>query len=286
MVSINEALNHAYKELNNKVATPLLDAKVFLCHILGVDKLYLIVNKDRVLSDNEYNEYNKLIQNRLLGIPVQYLVKNQEFMGLDFYVEEGVLIPRPDTEILIEKILKSIDNSKEYKIVDIGTGSGAITVSLAKYIKNSHIYSVDISKRALEIGKKNAMSHGVLSQIDFLQGSIYDPIDSLGLEGKIDIIVSNPPYIPTKDIENLQIEVAKYEPKLALDGGHDGLKFYRKIIDKAPQYLKDNGILALEVGHDQAKEIVSLMKEKESYDNIEITKDLSGIERVVSGIKS
>jgi release factor glutamine methyltransferase len=283
MVSINCALRDAVDSLNGKASTPLLDAQVLLAHVLHTDKLYLIVNKDRILTEKEHDEYNKLVKKRLEGVPVQYLVKNQEFMGLDFYVEEGVLIPRPDTEILIEKVLDNIDKGKKYNIVDIGTGSGAITVSLAKLIPNSFVYSIDICRKALEIGRKNAKKHGVLDKIHFLHGSIFKPLDEINLKGKVDILVSNPPYIPTKDIENLQIEVSKYEPKTALDGGEDGLRFYREIIDKAPEYLKNEGFIALEIGYDQAEKVVDLMKEKKCYNGIEVTKDLAGIDRVISG---
>lgn len=282
MVTINQILQDGARSLEGKSQTPLLDAQVLLAHTLGVERIYLIVNKDRILNKEEWEKYNGLLGERLQGVPVQYLVKNQEFMGLDFYVEEGVLIPRPDTEILVEKIISMIDQSKSYNIADIGTGSGAITVSLGRFIKNSYIYSIDISEKALTIGKRNAENHGVASKISFLKGSIYQPLQDLKLENKLDIIVSNPPYIPTKDIEGLQVEVSKYEPKEALDGGADGLDFYRKIINEAHRYLKPGGLIALEVGHDQAEKIAELLNAKKCYTNIETTKDLAGIDRVVS----
>lgn len=283
MISIHEALKEASDKLESKAATPLLDAQIMLCHVLDVDRLYLIVNRERILTKEEAYEYNRMIEKRLCGVPVQYIIGRQEFMGLDFNVAEGVLVPRPDTEILIEKVLDSIDKEDEYTIVDIGTGSGAITVSLAKYIKNSHVYSIDISKHALNIARQNAEKHDVLSKISFLSGSLFEPLQDISIAGKIDILVSNPPYIPTGDIDNLQVEVSKFEPRIALDGGEDGLDFYREIIDKAPEYLRSGGLIALEVGHDQARTVVDLMKEKKKYVNIEITKDLAGIERVVSG---
>ncbi|WP_432406961.1 peptide chain release factor N(5)-glutamine methyltransferase [Wukongibacter sp. M2B1] len=283
MITIHEALKESENKLEKKVNTPLLDAQVILCHILDVDRLYLIINKDRKLTKEEAYEYNELIEKRLEGVPVQYIVGNQEFMGLSFYVEEGVLIPRPDTEILIEKILENVDESNSYNIVDIGTGSGAITVSLAKFIEKAHVFSVDISKKALKIATKNANANGVSSKISFLNGSLFSPLDDIGIKGKIDILVSNPPYIPSKKIEGLQVEVSKYEPRIALDGGEDGLDFYREIIDKAPEYLRRGGLIVLEVGHDQARIVAGLMEEKDQYVDIEITKDLAGIERVVSG---
>ncbi len=283
MISINQALKETVGKLEGIATTPLLDAQVLLSNVLQKDRLYIILNGDKILTKDEYNEYNKMIDLRLQGVPVQYIVKKQEFMGLDFMVDKGVLIPRPDTEILVEKVLSHIKKDKEYRIIDIGTGSGAITVSLAKYIEKSYVYSVDISEKAIEIAKTNAEKHGVLSKINFLQGSLFEPIENIGIKGKIDILVSNPPYIPSKDIENLQVEVSKYEPKIALDGGEDGLDFYRKIIYHSRNYLKKGGYIALEVGHDQAQRVKEIMESYEEYVDIEITKDLAGIDRVVSG---
>ncbi|RKD21993.1 release factor glutamine methyltransferase [Caminicella sporogenes DSM 14501] len=282
MVTISKALNEAVEKLKGKVFTPILDSEVLLSKILNKDRLYLIVNKEEQLTEEEYRKYKEIIDKRFQGMPVQYLTNNQEFMGLDFYVEEGVLIPRPDTEILVEKVINHIDNTKEYNILDIGTGSGAITVSLAKYFVNSTVYSIDVSKKAISIGRKNADRHGVLSRIKFLKGSLFEPLEEIDIKGKIDILVSNPPYIPSEEIEKLQIEVSKYEPRLALDGGKDGLYFYRKIIDKAPKYLRYNGFIALEVGHNQAGKVVEFMRKNGCYKDIEITEDLAGIERVVS----
>jgi len=282
MTTIHEALKDAEERLKDKACTPLLDAQVILCHVLNEDRLYIIVNRDRILTDEDVYKYNKLIEKRIKGVPVQYLTGRQEFMGLEFCVEEGVLIPRPDTEILIEKILDFVDENTRYNIVDIGTGSGAITVSLAQFIKKAYIYSIDISKKALEVAMKNAYNHGVMSRISFLSGDLFEPLENIDIKGKVDILVSNPPYIPTEEIERLQVEVSKYEPIIALDGGNDGLDFYRDIIDKAPEYLRKGGFLALEVGHDQARRVIELMEEKDRYVDIQITKDLAGIERVVS----
>lgn len=283
MTTIHKVLKDAACRLKEVTDTYLLDAQVILCHILKVERLYLIINKDRALTHKEILEYNKMIEERLSGMPVQYIIANQEFMGMDFYVEEGVLIPRPDTEILIEKILESIDQSKKFTIVDIGTGSGAITISLASLIKNSQIYSIDISTKALDIARKNANKHGVTSKINFLKGSLFEPLEDMDIKGEVDILVSNPPYIPSSEIDRLQIEVSRYEPRIALDGGEDGLDFYRKIVNNAPEYLRPDGLLALEVGHDQARKVADLMKGNNKYVDIQITKDLAGIERVVRG---
>ena len=283
MITVHQALQQALERLREKVSTPLLDSQVILCCVLNVDRLYLIINKDKILTKEETEEYNKLIGKRFQGLPVQYITGSQEFMGLMFHVEEGVLIPRPDTEILIEKVLDRIDVNNRYNIVDIGTGSGAISVSLAKFIEGAYIYSIDISRKAIDMGRKNAENNGVGSKISFLNGDLFKPLEKTDIIGKVDILVSNPPYIPTEDIEDLQIEVSRYEPRIALDGGIDGLNFYRKIIDGAPKYLKEDGLIALEVGYNQSRKVIDIMGEKGKYIDIQITKDLAGIERVISG---
>ena len=283
MITVRQALQQALERLKERVSTPLLDSQVILCRVLNVDRLYLIINKDKILTKEETEEYNKLIEKRFEGLPVQYITGSQEFMGLMFHVEEGVLIPRPDTEILIEKVLDRIDVNNRYNIVDIGTGSGAISVSLAKLIEGAYIYSIDISRKAIDMGRKNAENNGVGSKISFLNGNLFEPLEKTDIIGKVDILVSNPPYIPTEDIENLQIEVSRYEPRIALDGGVNGLDFYRKIIDGAPKYLKEDGLIALEVGYNQSRKVIDIMVEKGKYVDIQITKDLAGIERVISG---
>jgi len=208
-------------------------------------------------------------------------------MGLDFFVDEGVLVPRPDTEILVESIIKIINEShmkskERINIVDIGTGSGAITLSLAHYMEKAFLYSIDISKEALNIAKKNCKNLRLEDRVKFLNGDLFKPLKNLYIENEIDIIVSNPPYIPTKDMTNLEAEVSKYEPKLALDGGMDGLNYYKKIIQQTPRYLKENGILALEIGYNQGKDLKKLLQQQGKFDNIEIKKDLAGHDRVVS----
>ncbi|QXM07378.1 peptide chain release factor N(5)-glutamine methyltransferase [Crassaminicella indica] len=280
---MQDALKLAVERIERTNAvTPLLDAEVLLCHVLKKERLFLYTHRNKSLSEEAFKAFEEFVEKRIAGMPVQYIVKKQEFMGLDFYVEEGVLIPRPDTEILVEAVIKWANNRKNdnITIVDIGTGSGAITVSLAKYIKNAFVYSIDISRRAITIGKKNAVSNGVAEKIEFLEGDLFTPLKNK-LEGKVDILVSNPPYIPKEEIDKLQIEVKKYEPRLALDGGTDGLDFYRRIIDEAPFFVKKGGYIALEVGHDQAELVKELMENKGLYTEINKIKDLAGIERVV-----
>ncbi|MPN36075.1 Release factor glutamine methyltransferase [bioreactor metagenome] len=200
-------------------------------------------------------------------------------MGLDFYVQEGVLIPRPDTEILVEEVIELGKNKGPINILDIGTGSGAITVSLAKYLESAKITSVDISDIALEIGKKNAKSNNVNDRITFIKSDLFTNIDD---SMRFDIIVSNPPYIKREVIETLDKQVKDFEPYSALEGGIDGLDFYRAITTQAKKYLNKGGILAYEVGHDQREEVSKLMKSN-GYTNIYTRKDLQQIDRVVIG---
>lgn len=282
-MTIRELFNTYMEELSHISDTPKLDIEILLSKALGdVDRLYIHLNLHKELTKEQLDSFNKMIQDRLKGRPIAYIVNNREFMGLDFYVEEGVLIPRPDTEPLVEEVIELVKGKENLKIVDIGTGSGAITVSLAKYIKDCEVYSLDISDKALSIGLKNAISNGVEDKINFIKSNIFSGIEGKGLE--LDLIVSNPPYIRRADIETLHTQVKDYEPYIALEGGEDGLDFYRDITRESVKYLKDKGILAFEVGHDQAEDVSEILKNN-GYTNIYTKKDLQGIDRVVIGFK-
>lgn len=279
--------------------TPALEAGVMLCFILKQDKTFLYTHDDYTLSCEDKEFFFQLIYKRAKGIPLQYLVGHQEFMSLTFTVTPDVLIPRQDTEILVETVIKyftrtqsekltksplelpyynyPIANGNSVHILDMGTGSGCISVSLAHYIKESCITAVDYSTDALGIACLNALNNGVFDQITFLQSNLFEEVDDY-----FDAIVSNPPYIKTTEIEALMTEVKDYEPLEALDGGSDGLNFYREIVKKAPKFLKLGGLLAFEVGFDQAVD-VSKMMEKD-FHHIEVIKDLAGIDRVIMGV--
>ena len=282
-MTIREILIKYMEKLSSISDTPKLDTEILLQKALGdVDRLYIQLNLDKKLSDEELKCFNEMINDRLNGRPIAYIVKNREFMALDFYVEEGVLIPRPDTEPLVEEVIELSKGMKDVTIVDIGTGSGAISVSLAKYIKNSYVYSLDISDKALSIGKKNAVNNEVDDKIEFIKSDVFTGIKDRNL--KLDIIVSNQPYIKKEDIKTLHKQVKDYEPYIALEGGEDGLDFYRTITEESLKYLKSNGILAFEVGHDQANDVCTIMK-NHGYKKIYTKKDLQGIDRVVIGFK-
>ena len=278
-MTIKDIIVKYSKELEEISPTPRLDVETLLQKVLGVDRLYILLNLERVLSEDEEQLFNKFINERLNNRPIAYIVGNREFMGLDFFVKEGVLIPRPDTEVLVEEVIELAKKKDAKNILDIGTGSGAITVSLAKYLENVKVTSVDISDIALEIGKRNAISNEVDDRINFVKSDLFTNIDK---ETKFDIIVSNPPYIKREVIETLDKQVKDYEPYNALEGGVDGLDFYRAITKQAKDYLKKGGILAYEVGHDQSEDVSKLM-EMDGYTNIYTLKDLQQIDRVVIG---
>jgi len=285
-VNIREALRYAVERIEGIGAqTPLLDAEVLLCAILSVDRLYLVINGAEPLTEEQLHRYQNSIETRMAGVPVQYIVGTQEFMGMDFHVEEGVLIPRSDTEILVEAVIEWINEmnslDEPVKIADLGTGSGAIALSLAKLVEKANVYAVDISPKALKVAQMNGDELQVTS-VAFLLGNLFDPLKELGIEGKLDVLVSNPPYIPEGIIKGLQVEVACYEPLLALDGGEDGLNFYRRLIGEGWFFLKTGGLLAMEIGHDQADDIEALVMESGRYKNVRRIKDLAGIERVIT----
>lgn len=265
---------------NPKIQTPELDADLIIMHALGINKTELIT-RDTQIPEAMAMEVNAYINRRLSGVPVQYIVGKCEFMSLDFLVNNDVLIPRADTEILVEAIIdKYKSRSEPINILDIGCGSGCIGVSLAKYLKNAKITEVDISKLALNIAKLNAERNNVNEQITYKHCDITNGIPDLGFVP--DCIVSNPPYIKNEDLKGLQTEVINHEPVTALDGGADGMDFYRCIIKLAK--LNAGGILAFEVGMGQAEYVSGVMREN-GYHDIEIIPDLSGIERVVLGYK-
>lgn len=281
-MTIRDILIKYMEELKEISDTPRLDTEIILQKVLGdVDRIYIHLNLNKELTEEQYEMFLGLISERINGRPIAYIVGNREFMGLDFFVKEGVLIPRPDTEPLVEEIIE-LCKDKEVNIVDIGTGSGAITVSLAKYIEKSKVVSLDISDIPLEVGKINAINNGVDDKIVFKKSDLFSAIENIGT--KFDVIVSNPPYIPKRDIETLHTQVKDYEPYNALEGGEDGLDFYRNITKESVRYIKENGILAYEVGHDQAEDVKQIM-EANGYANIYTKKDIQGIDRVVIGYK-
>ena len=277
ILKLNELVNRRLEDAG--IDSPRLDAEILLAHVLKWRRLNLYIDAKKNLPLESILRFNDLINLRLKKIPVAYLTGAKEFMGLAFAVNEKVLIPRPETEILTEFVGEFLRSRGGGNFLDLGAGSGAIFISILKFVKNSRAIAVDISKDALQVAKFNAEKFHVEDRAEFFCGNLFEP-----LEGKIfDAIVSNPPYIPTRELETLQEEVRR-EPRLALDGGADGLNFYRRIISDAPKFLVDGGLLAVEVGLNQAAAVKNLF-ERENFSDAEIFKDLAGIERVVAARK-
>lgn len=259
-----------------KISTPKLKARLLLQYVLKKPRQYLIVYDNQKLTDKEKEEYLKYIELLTQGEPIEHITHQKEFMKLNFYVDENVLIPRPDTEVLVEEVMKIAKKIKAKKILDLCTGSGAIAVSLAKYLENTQLTALDISGKALDIAIANAKNNHVQDKITFVESNLFE---NLGQE-KYDMIVSNPPYIRRKEIETLDKEVRK-EPRLALDGGEDGLDFYRRIIDEGYAYLKYGGYICLEIGYDQKEEVMQLIEAEKQYSGTYCKKDLYDNDRVI-----
>ena len=268
---ITELIKEGVKTLENKVENPIREARLILADAAKISVSDIIIRGgDEVLPEYE-KKYFENIKKRAAGTPISYITEQQEFFGLTFNVNENVLIPRADTEILVEYAL-SVGGKN---VLDICTGSGCIAISLAKNMPEAHVTAVDISPAALEVAKKNASQNGC--DVSFIEMDILSEIPS----GKYDLIVSNPPYIETAELSTLMKDVIEYEPHLALDGGDDGLIFYRRICDFAPQILKKGGTLAFEIGYNQYESVYEIMKE--NFTEIGYKTDLSGIKRVLYG---
>lgn len=257
-----------------------LDARILLEHVCHTERNDLYAHGERSVDEMEENFYRTYIGKRGEHIPLQHLMHLQNFMGLDFYVNEHVLIPRQDTEVLVEEILKDLGDGS--RILDLCTGSGCIVLSLMHYSNESSALATDLSDKALEVAKRNAEDLGLGRVIEegrlcFSQGDLWEAVPD---GEKFDIIVSNPPYIASKVIETLMPEVKEHEPMMALDGGEDGLIFYRTIIDKAQDYLAVGGSLYFEIGYDQGQAVSDLLKGK-GFQNVRVVKDYAGLDRVV-----
>lgn len=250
------------------------DAWLLLEYVTTISRATYFLEMNREISDEDEQRYLEYIEKRVSHIPLQHITATQNFMGMEFCVNENVLVPRQDTEILVEEVQKALESGMD--VLDMCTGSGCIAISLAKSGKEVHVLGVDISGQALEIAEKNRKKLG--ANATFMQSDLFEKV-----EGKYDIIVSNPPYICTSVIEELQEEVKCHDPYIALDGKEDGLYFYRKIVASSKQYLKENGRLYFEIGYDQATAVSKLMEDA-GFTQVTVKKDLAGLDRVVFGI--
>ena len=252
-----------------------LDARLLLEHACGITRSDLLAHGDREASKEQEKIYDELLAKRSLRIPLQHLTGAQDFMGLTFEVNENVLIPRQDTEILVEEVLKDVHGG--CSMLDLCTGSGCILISLLRYSNECHGVGVDLSGAALEVARRNADALIPEEDVAFLEGDLFEPV-----EGKFDLLTANPPYIPSKVVESLMPEVRDHEPRMALDGREDGLHFYRRILKECPPYLNGGAQIFFEIGFDQGEAVGELMKEA-GCKEVRIVRDYAGLDRVACG---
>lgn len=257
----------------------MTEAELLFTEILNCDRLSLYLKQELKLDKDKITFVSSVLKRRFSGEPIQYILERTEFMGLDFKITPDVFIPRPETEIMVETAVKIghrlLVIGDRLKILDIGTGSGCIATSLAKFLRNAEIDAIDISNEALRIAKENARLNR--ANINFIQSDLF----AYNLTpNTYNLIVCNPPYIPTAEIENLQPEI-RYEPHIALDGGSDGLDFYRKIIVQSPRYLKKGGFLIMEIGFGQKEAIKNIFQNTANFEIIEVICDYNNIERII-----
>lgn len=272
-MKIKEALIEGRDYLKDLEYTdPIYETRRILSDLLNKDLSYLVSHDEDLLDSKIENKYFEILEKRQKGIPLQYILGEEDFYGRTFKVIEGVLIPRQDTEISVEKILNIIENNQINNMLEIGCGTGIVSISV-DLESSVDVTAVDISEKAMENTRINKKE--LNSKIKIINSDLFSNINE-----KFDLIYSNPPYIKSSEIENLQVEVRDYEPRLALDGGEDGLFFYRNIIKSSPEFLNHKGFLVFEIGHDEAEDICNLMKDKFE---VEVYKDLNNLDRVVVG---
>ena len=300
-LSVKELLSIGERRLVDAgIADATLDSRLLYCFMRNIDRSRLILMYQEIVEDRLCDEYFRLVDDRASGRPLQYITGIQEFMGLEFDVNENVLIPRQDTETMVEDVISVIKDGvlrgeslegtgrREWDILDLCTGSGAIGISLAKLLTGVkvNVTCSDVSKVALEVARKNAGKLGVSKNIKFAEGDMFAPFDGRFKKKKFDLIASNPPYIESDVIPTLQTEVRDHEPMSALDGGEDGLDFYRVIAREAGEFLKKRGILFLEIGCDQGNAVRELLTEAEGYSDVRCLKDLAGRDRIIYAVKA
>jgi release factor glutamine methyltransferase len=283
--TIRKLMKDAIRHLQSQnVSEPRLSVELLLSHALGCQRIELYTNFDRPLNKQELAAFRVLYERRLAREPVQYIVGSAHFMGLPFRVDRRVLIPRPETETLVEQAIvccNTRDAEPMISILDVGTGSGNIAISLAKFVKRCVVTSIDSSEQALEVARQNARDHGVEEKVIFQHLDVFEPIDQL-LRRRFHLLVSNPPYISMRDWETLQPEVRVYEPREALCDGADGYELYRRIIELAPYLLVEGGTVLVEVGDRMALTVLSMMQDA-GFFGMGTVRDLQGMERVIVG---
>jgi len=279
-MNIQSALTEGLNILKNKsILSAKLDSEILMAKALGKKREYIILNNDKIIKEQNLEYFKQLVQERATRKPIAYLLNKKSFWNSEFDVNKNTLIPRPDTEIILEQILKFTKNKNYLNILDIGVGSGCILLSVLKERKNFYGTGIDISRNSLDICKTNAKKLLLEKRAKFFKSDV----DKFAI-GKYDLIVSNPPYIKTSDLKYLESDVIKFEPKLALDGGLDGLSVIRKVIKKSSELLKKNGKFILEIGFDQKNKVIKLLNNKGFYINSTV-KDLANNDRCIISTK-
>jgi release factor glutamine methyltransferase len=263
-----------------------LDAELLLSHALNKNRAWLITHSSDLLDEEQSRRFQASVSRRAKREPVQYILGTQEFWGLEFAVTPDVLIPRPETELVVESALHAAAGNPSPLILDLCTGSGCIAVSLAKEVPAARVFAADMSARALAVARENARRHGVSDRIRFLEGDLFGPFRELDIRAQADIITANPPYVRSGDLAALQAEVRDYEPALALIAGPQGTEIHQRILGAAPDFLRKSGTLIMELGQGQAEELRKIVGETGQYHSPEILKDLAGIERVIVARKT
>jgi release factor glutamine methyltransferase len=264
------------------IESPRLEAELLLAHALGTDRMRIIVESERALAEDELARYRELIQRRRKGEPVAYLRGYKEFYGRSFRVDKRVLVPRADTEILVETALaRTADRSMGRRYLDLCTGSGCVAISLARERPGSQLFAVDSSRAALEVARENGVRLGAV--VAWLEGDLFEPLAAFS-NLSFDLITANPPYIPEGEIASLSVDIRAFEPRLALSGGEDGLDALKRIVSGAPRFLRKGGVLAVEMGMGQASRVQALFAEA-GFEGVRVDKDYGGHDRVASGVK-
>lgn len=269
-----------------KLTSPQLEAELLLAHSLELTRVELYVQYDRPLKEEEREKFKRVLKERCAGKPLQYITGNQAFRRLNLRVGDGVFIPRPETELLVEKVIDEIgfaaaSSNSRLMLLDLGAGAGTICLALAEELEDADIWAVDISEKSLAVAEANAIAHGLENKVTFICGDLFSALPRTPAM-KFDAIVANPPYIPSAQIDTLQAEVKNHEPREALDGGATGMDFYRRITERASQYLEDRGLIAFEVGIDQSVLVSDLLVDS-GFPSIDTYEDYNGIKRVIIG---
>lgn len=287
-LTIKQAVLQATSRLAEEgIAGPKLDAEVLLCHLLHKERTYLIVNSAKALDQELVEAYRALVEERAMGKPIPYITGKKEFMGLTIRVNPSVLIPRADTETMAEEAIETLCEGKYGiggpSVLDLCCGSGAIGVSIAKLMQRVKVTGADISAEALAVAMENAKLNKVKKKMKFVQGDLFGAVKK---SARFDLIITNPPYIKTQTITQLQREIRNFEPRLALDGGEDGMDFYRRILPEAAGHLKKNGMLFMEIGYDQGEAVKKLAEATGLYREVSLLPDLAGFDRIIRACRA